>query len=554
MAQKRASTTDSQSTLPFAPPPLSPPATQTTLTTPTPCPVDEIDDEEELLVEKTIRADERIEFQPDWSLGGQWQLSRKYWLCKHCHDRKKTKAPLAATATSQSIVHLQKWHNIGSSGVLDEPPQSTIPHLTPTPHFDRHKPTVEAFIDNFIHWVVEEDVTFSQASSDRLRQLIAAGGPEMATLIPSANTRLRCFGHVINLVVQSLLYGENLSTFKKDLDGASDLSQFKLWRKKGAIGKVHNLVVYVCRSEQRIGVFSDIQRELADELKTSALRLKKDTGMRWDSTYTMIKRALRLKAALEAYCHRWQRPKGKDAYDLTADFLDEQDWEELRHFRELLRPFNTMSVLAQGKADSGQGGALWEVLPVFDNLFNHLKARQDEVTEKPHVFTDHYQHAVNAAFVKMKHYYELTDDTRLYRMAIALHPLCRSTWFTNNWSNIPDGASEIANAHKAVVECWNEYLTSRDAAQATTSSYNLTSTSLTPTTSSIDFLNRNTTTSTRTKCTARFYELMGITRPERGESEKEAAKDRERLRSKGEFERFSQAELNIDGYENEPLR
>ena len=47
---------------------------------------------------------------------------------------------------------------------------------------------------------------------------------------------------------------------------------------------------------------------------------------------------------------------------------------------------------------------------------------------------------------------------------------------------------------------------------------------------------------------------MGITRPERGESEKEAAKDRERLRSKGEFERFSQAELNIDGYENEPLR
>ena len=86
-----------------------------------------------------------------------------------------------------------------------------------------------------------------------------------------------------------------------------------------------------------------------------------------------------------------------------------------------------MSVLAQGKADSGHGGALWEVLPIFDNLFNHLKARQDEVIERPHVFTDHYQHAVNAAFVKMKQYYELTNDTRLYRIAIALHPLCRST-------------------------------------------------------------------------------------------------------------------------------
>ncbi|KAI6914226.1 hypothetical protein KC318_g700 [Hortaea werneckii] len=506
-AQKRANTTDSQSTLPFAPPPLSPPATQTTLTTSAPCPVDEDDDEEERLVEKTIRADERIEFQPDWSIvvgsgsrshrvrtrtkrstgssrisfiykhglqlerkAPNGQYKGKYWLCKHCYDRKKTKAPLAATATSQPTVHLQKWHNIGSSGVLDEPPQLITPHLTPTPHFDRHKPTAEAFIDNFIHWVGEEDITFLQASSDRLRQLIAAGGPEMATWIPSANTRLRGLGHVINLVVQSLLYGENLSTFKKELDGASDFSQFKLWRRKGAIGKVHNRVVYICRSEQRIGVFSEIQRELADELKTSALRLKKDTG-----------------AAVEAYCHQWQRPKGKDANDLSADFLDEQDWEEVRHFRELLRPFNTMSVLAQGKADSGQGGVLWEVLPVFDNLFNHLKARQDEVIEKPHVLKDHYQHAVNAAFVKMKHYYELTDDARLYRMAIALHPLCRSTWFTNNWSNIPDGASEIANAHKAVVECWDEYFTLRDAAQATTNSYNLTSTSLTPTTSSIDF-------------------------------------------------------------------
>jgi len=66
-AQKRACKTTSQSTLPFAPPPLSPPATQATPpTNPTPCPVDD-DSEEELLTEKTIRADERIDFVPDWS-------------------------------------------------------------------------------------------------------------------------------------------------------------------------------------------------------------------------------------------------------------------------------------------------------------------------------------------------------------------------------------------------------------------------------------------------------------------------------------------------------
>jgi len=45
---------------------------------------------------------------------------------------------------------------------------------------------------------------------------------------------------------------------------------------------------------------------MADELETSVLRLKRDTGVRWNSTYTMIDRALHLKAAIDTYCYRWQ--------------------------------------------------------------------------------------------------------------------------------------------------------------------------------------------------------------------------------------------------------
>jgi hypothetical protein len=114
----------------------------------------------------------------------------------------------------------------------------------------------------------------------------------------------------------------------------------------------------------------------------------------------IIRRALRLRAAIDAYCHRWQRRS--QAYDLTADYLDDQDWEELHHFEELLRPFHTFTFISQGKASSGQGGALWEVLPTFNQLFNHLRARSVEVDEKPSIFTDHYGSALNAAFQKMK--------------------------------------------------------------------------------------------------------------------------------------------------------
>lgn len=78
----------------------------------------------------------------------------------------------------------------------------------------------------------------------------------------------------------TLSIGENLNQFKQELEDARDLSRFKLWRKSCFIRKLHHLVVYICRSEQRTTIFSNLQRELAKELKTSVLRFKRDTGVR----------------------------------------------------------------------------------------------------------------------------------------------------------------------------------------------------------------------------------------------------------------------------------
>ena len=76
--------------------------------------------------------------------------------------------------------------------------------------------------------------------------------------INATEQRLRCLRHVVNLIVQALLYGKNLTTLSKELESASDVLQFKIWRQQGAIGKLHNLIVYICRSEQRTSVFNDI--------------------------------------------------------------------------------------------------------------------------------------------------------------------------------------------------------------------------------------------------------------------------------------------------------
>ena len=54
-----------------------------------------------------------------------------------------------------------------------------------------------------------------------------------------------CIGHIINLIVKSILFGEGLSKFEKELAGASDIENFRLWRRQGVVGRMHNIVKYI---------------------------------------------------------------------------------------------------------------------------------------------------------------------------------------------------------------------------------------------------------------------------------------------------------------------
>src|SRR2546430_197205 len=69
--------------------------------------------------------------------------------------------------------------------------------------------------------------------------------------IDEKKQRLRCAGHIINLVVKALLFGKGISKFLRELGAVRDADTFKLWRTKGPIGKLHNIVKYINRSDQR---------------------------------------------------------------------------------------------------------------------------------------------------------------------------------------------------------------------------------------------------------------------------------------------------------------
>lgn len=66
--------------------------------------------------------------------------------------------------------------------------------------------------------------------------------------------RCRCIGHTINLSAKSLLFGHDSDAFEQQLSGADPLSrdEYTLWRSKGPVGKLHNLVVDIDRSDRRV--------------------------------------------------------------------------------------------------------------------------------------------------------------------------------------------------------------------------------------------------------------------------------------------------------------
>ena len=98
--------------------------------------------------------------------------------------------------------------------------------------------------------------------------------------------RLFCAGHIINLVVKAILFGEGISRFERDLIGASDQETFELWRKFGVIGKVHNIVKYIMRSDQRR---QELEKHLKQIIKESQQKTSEVTENLIDSVLTLIK-------------------------------------------------------------------------------------------------------------------------------------------------------------------------------------------------------------------------------------------------------------------------
>lgn len=215
--------------------------------------------------------------------------------------------------------------------------------------------------------------------------------------IDTRKRHVRCMGHVINLVAQQVLFGGDVQSFEESITNITAVGvELQAWRQKGPIGRLHNLIRYICSLEARRSLFLKIQREQPQAMRSERLRggayeLKHDNLTRWNSWYDAAERALDLRHAvedtvdheLEPYCQKLARFNLRSASQsshtavqpkaptLLLDRLNNDDWQIIAGYLKLLKPLKDATMKLQGNINttSKRGrpvkGAIWQVLPIF---------------------------------------------------------------------------------------------------------------------------------------------------------------------------------------------
>lgn len=124
--------------------------------------------------------------------------------------------------------------------------------------------------------------------------------------------RIRCSRHILNPMAKTILYGTDsdcvadaarfaptfdsrgsdnalTSTDKAPKSRNNDAASLAVWRKRGVLGRCHNLVYHVRGSPRRRHYFESKQREIS---VSRIYQLVANVGVRWNSDIEMIERAL----------------------------------------------------------------------------------------------------------------------------------------------------------------------------------------------------------------------------------------------------------------------
>ncbi|KAJ3819173.1 hypothetical protein F5880DRAFT_1490136, partial [Lentinula raphanica] len=160
-------------------------------------------------------------------------------------------------------------------------------------------------------------------------------------------------------------------------------------------------------------------REHIGKTKFKGQVLPRDVATRWNSTYDMLAAFLEMKEPVTAFLDR-------SSHKLTDYVLDDEEWEAVEGLVSILKDATTFF--------STKSPSVATVIPAMDIIDETLASGIIDRTNLPAPV----RHALSLGKKTMNKYYQLTDDSYIYRMAIGMYgcllviillisPLCSSS-------------------------------------------------------------------------------------------------------------------------------
>ena len=190
--------------------------------------------------------------------------------------------------------------------------------------------------------------------------------------------RLRCLGHMINLIVQAFIFSsitiEELESYDKkekeeteETDPETQQKTRARFRVMGVLGKVHNITVHIRGSAGRLNEF----------VSEAGNRIPLDNRTRWNSWFHMICRACDLEKHVDFYI--------KNQPALQKDMLSADEWGALRTIRKFLELCHSITL-----QNEGDQGTISETFPSLVLIWIQCKAEIQSI-RKIKVFTVSYE-------------------------------------------------------------------------------------------------------------------------------------------------------------------
>jgi hypothetical protein len=185
----------------------------------------------------------------------------------------------------------------------------------------------------------------------------------------------------------------------------------------------------------------------------------------------MLKRALKLKMRLQAFCENWKPDRkskkkddepsdDEDDYDLSADKLSTEEWQGVEEVLQILRLLKRLSKRAERRETT-----LVDYVPTCDMIIGHLfkasqrfKSLRDTASNESEAEMYEWLHiSAEAAWNKANTLYKKVDDSPAYYTALTMDARYKFEWFNQRWGSTPTKRDWLQGAKDVVRDHWQTF-------------------------------------------------------------------------------------------------